>query len=104
MRATVTALLATSSEPLSWTACRFSPAHPPAALSLPSWAPPASRAACVPAAVPGTVLHALLANGTFPFASPDPYVDSVLERLLNESDIAVVGPEFYTFTFRAALP
>jgi mannosylglycoprotein endo-beta-mannosidase len=105
--AIITTLLllgAASSEPLAWTACRFSPAHPPAALSLPGWAPPASRAACVPAAVPGTVLHALLANGTFPFASPDPYVDSVLERLLNESDIAVVGRAFYTFTFRAALP
>ena len=92
-----------SSQPLSWTACRLSPAYPPADLSLPGWAPPSSTADCVPAVVPGTALHALLLNGTFPYAV-DPYVDDVMERLLNESDISTLGAAFYTFTFRAAVP
>jgi hypothetical protein len=104
LRALLLLAVSASSQPLAWTACRYSPAFPPTTLSLPDWAPPASRADCVPATVPGTVLHALLANGTFPFAAADPYVDTVMDQLLNESDISVLGPAFYTFTFRAALP
>ena len=104
LRALLLLAVSASSQPLAWTACRYSPAFPPTTLSLPDWAPPASRADCVPATVPGTVLHALLANGTFPFAAADPYVDTVMDQLLNESDISVLGPAFFTFTFRAALP
>jgi mannosylglycoprotein endo-beta-mannosidase len=93
---------------LSWTACRMSSlTDGPGPLSDPAWTP-SLGSVCMPAQVPGTVLAALLNNGTFmrpdnasePIA--DPYVD---DWLANASipDISWIGKDFYTFVFRATL-
>lgn len=48
--------------------------------------------------VPGTALHALLQNGTFPFQ--DPYVDDNLRTI---PDISKAGKAYYTFIFVSAV-
>ena len=93
---------------LSWIACRFSSLPNGAApLSLANWVPSGTEQ-CIPAQVPGTILSALLLNGTFTQPNNaslpihDPYVD---DWLSNETipDISWIGSDFYTFVFRATL-
>lgn len=80
----------------AWTSCRASAVHTPAALSAALWR--GVDGACMPAAVPGTALGALIANRTFGIR--DPYVDDALQTL---PDIAVTGPAFYTFVTRSTV-
>jgi mannosylglycoprotein endo-beta-mannosidase len=93
---------------LSWLACRLSSLDGGAApLSQPSWSPP-PNSECIPATIPGTILGALLLNGTFvrPDNSSqtiiDPYVDDWLSNN-TIPDISWIGSDFYTFVFRTTL-
>ena len=94
---------------LAWSACRLSSLSSGAApLSSSTWTPP-DGAECIPALVPGTILSALLAHGTWTqpgnSSAPiyDPYVDDWLANA-TIPDISSVGAAFYTFVFRASLP
>ena len=81
-------------------ACRASTlGAPPAAASVPSWSPPPAAECVLRPPVPGTALHALLQNHSFPGVGADPYTD---DQLLSIPDIASSGPEFYTFVYAAA--
>jgi mannosylglycoprotein endo-beta-mannosidase len=89
-------------------AAAAAPAPAPAASSscapafAPAWAlcrTPVPDTTCVPAVVPGTVLTALLANGTFAGVT-DPWVDDALQRI---PDISVTGVDFWTFYWTTSI-
>ena len=99
----------------AWTACRTSSlanAHASAhALSSPSWTPAVGDVCLVDAPVPGTILGALLANGTFRYADGgavvDPFLDDTLatEGVAHVSvpDVSSLGVDFFSYTFRATV-